>query len=261
MVELKVISQASHWTPLRRSPVGEDRASLLQHHVTHHPQEEYLKLAFRDIAPDTLAAGYEFYGRFIEFGRVWKNGNPAFVGNLVNLPSKRLSEVAAKALEIYFGQADKEDHLFAVDWGMAENINRGKVFLDQQKDQIIAFSERDNITFSLKAQSKQHNPQGGNSNLVETVYLIEALEQIRALLQAGKIPMGVENVEITIVDREQLQAVDFAVAASPLKIYLSVPNLDNAQAADIRDSVAGALERALANISNATGNVIDFPRR
>lgn len=139
-----------------------------------------------------------------------------YFNNVMNL---RLSEVAALVLNQEFG---------------AENIS-----WNQQSDRIEV-KAREGFILTLRG-----------TNLIEAAaYLPRIYRSITSRLAMREIKEGVESVNVQI----EGQAENTALAASPLRMSMRLPNFDNARpddealAAYLDDSVEASIKDALAHI-------------
>lgn len=218
-----LIRPTGHLLPLRspsRTPSGTNRAkNLLDHHQFHHPNEEYLRPFTLSSFLGTSRTGYDFFGRFVEFGTGLA-------------PYLRISDVAALALEQTFGKADTLEEIFSVPWAIPDNRSMGSVFWDVENDRIIA-KTREGFTLALRG-----------TNVVEAaVYLPKIYEEIKLQLLKQEIPEGIDIIEAAVEEPNEA----WSVAASPLHIRCTVRNLGNIHPSDVSRAVAEVVEHALAN--------------
>jgi hypothetical protein len=192
--------------------------SLLTNHRKYHPNDPLLPPSFYSPSPETVIAGYGFYGHFVACNKGY---------HAAPLP---MSEVAALLLEQTFGRAERVEEAFTTDWGMAENVRPGKVFWDTTNDRIIA-ETREGFTLAICG-----------TNLIEAAVYLPRMYQT-VLANREKILRGVNIVEIQIEGPSE----EWAMAASPLQIKCRVPNLDNAYTYLIDHEVLTTFQRAIAN--------------
>jgi len=228
-------------SPLRdpRAPFGTSCASNLRnHHQTHHPHEAYLTPLTRSFPDGLTEKGYAFYGSFVRAGKVKNSRIRDFVGGLSEIGVKRESEVAALALEQTFGKATSWEELTVADGFLAENANEGNIFMEARDGEIdrILVKTKEGFTITLIG-----------TNLVEAgVYLPRIYHSLLRRLENKEIPEGIESVEVEV---EGL-AEEFAIAASPLRLKLRLPNLSNVSPYELALVVEKALDRVLAKKTN-----------
>jgi hypothetical protein len=189
--------------------------------------------------PDGLTVkGYDFYGSFVKAGEVRNSRIKEFVGGLSEMGMKRESDVAALALEETFGKATSWEELTVADGFLIENSNEGNIFMEVREGEIdrVLVKTKEGFTIALIG-----------TNIVEAaVYLPRIYRSLLRRLENGEIPEGIESVEVEV----EGQAEEFALAASPLRIKLRLPNLHNVSPQDIDLVVEQRLDRVLAKKIN-----------
>jgi len=230
-----MFGKISHLIPLRdpRAHCEQINDNLADRHKRYHPNEPWLNPVLRSRGK-VVEVGYNFYGRFVVAGRVDNPGKSGFVGNLINLPPMRISDVAVLALEQFFGKAGTAEDVFVMAGGTPENRHPGYVFLEKLpdgRDQIKAWWTRKNFSVAV-----------GGSNVVEAgAYFRLICLSLERRLEAGEIEEGVSSVDVEIEGQQE----ELALVASPLKIKIRLPNPANVSAHDLDRVVEEALNRAL----------------
>ncbi len=228
-------------SPLRdpQSPYGKSCTSNLRnHHQTHHTNETYLPPVTRSFPDGLTVKGYVFYGAFVKAGKVKNPRIRNFVGGLSEIGMKRESEVATLHLEETFGKATTWEELTVADGFMIENAHEGHVFMEIKEGEIdrILVKTKNGFTMTLIG-----------TNLVEAgVYLPRIYRSLVRRLEKGEIPEGIESVEVEIEGAAQ----EYAIAASPLRLKLRLPNLSNVSPYELDLVVEQALDRILAKKTN-----------
>ena len=184
--------------------------NLLENYQRYHPHESLIAPKFRQYCIGALSAGeglaYEFFGLSVGPSSAQFR---RMQRNANCAESLRLSEVAALALDQEFG---------------AENIA-----WNRQADSIEV-KIREGFSLSLSG-----------TNLVEAaIYLPRLYRSLLGRISSGLIPEGVASVMVQVEGETQ----ESAIAASPLKIGLRLPNPATV-VTRLNEEVETALDRVL----------------